>query len=260
MKPLLLLHNSYTPDDRDITNVATRRGWEVQRALPRLTRHYIRDRPNVRYYGNPHDARAISNLLPQKFIPLNHSILASASQFTKRKIYLTTLRLIPQPLTARCFIKPVEGKWFPARVYEKGEKIVTQPAISDQVYISEPVIFIDEVRCFVLNGEILTASYYIFNRQHWDRNLSEKTANFDAGVRDTPIPAMVAATCRKFNIAGGIVIDFGRTKDNDWSIVEFNEAWCSGLYLCDYDKCFTTIINSQYDAYEIFRSSTSLCH
>ncbi len=45
----------------------------------------------------------------------------------------------------------------------------------------------------------------------------------------------------------GLVIDFWQLENGDWALIEFNEAWCSGLYWCDPNKCLDVIINSVID-------------
>ena len=43
----------------------------------------------------------------------------------------------------------------------------------------------------------------------------------------------------------GVVLDFGLMDNGMWSLIEFNEAWASGLYYCDPEKCFDVIVESQ---------------
>jgi hypothetical protein len=43
----------------------------------------------------------------------------------------------------------------------------------------------------------------------------------------------------------GVVMDFGRLASGEWALVEFNEAWASGIYYCDPDRALDVIVASQ---------------
>lgn len=76
-------------------------------------------------------------------------------------------------------------------------------------------------------------------------DLNPRDINFDGRVNDTAIPGYVAEIYTKANPPRAIVADFGRHPDGSWSLIEFNEPWCSGIYYCDADKCFDCIIKTQ---------------
>jgi hypothetical protein len=246
--PLLLLHKRHTPDDAAIWREAIRRGWNTVRTDLLHVEEDIKDRDVVRYYGNTLHAHQISAKLPFWFSVIFPKRLTELGEYTKRKIELISFENLGQPLKQTAFIKPVNDKWFEARVYKEGEVITGAPIGSDQIYVSEIVKFVDEVRCFVLGDKILTASLYRINGQVWDiTGLPPDEINFDDRIDSTPIPEYVKAIRNKCHLPYGIVMDFGRLENGEWSLIEFNEAYASGLYYCAPDKAFDAIINSQID-------------
>ena len=211
-------------------------------------KEHIKGRTVVRYYGNTLHAQQISSFLPFEFTEIHPRFLAELTEYTKRKIELITYANLGQPLKQTAFIKPVSDKWFEARVYKEGENISGTPDDADKIYVSEIVKFVNEVRCFVLGTEILTASLYRINGQVWDStDLPPDKINFDDRINDTPIPQYVKEICTKCRLPKGVVIDFGQLENGEWGLIEFNEAYGSGLYYCDPRPAFDVIINSQQD-------------
>ncbi len=248
MKKLLLLHERHTPDDSDIWRVAIRSGWNTERTNMYKVKDHIEGYDYVRYYGNTLHARFLlsANKLPFTFSPIDYSILPGLGEFTKRHIAYYNFSRLVQPIQTTMFIKPARDKWFEAKVYKPGDVIVGAPEDGDEIYYSEVVKFLDEVRCYVLDGEILTSSYYRMDTQVWDATgLPPDMINFDKKLADSPLPAMVREIYARGGLPRGVVIDFGRTENGEWSLVEFNEAWASGLYYCDPYKCLEVIEASQ---------------
>ncbi len=248
-KPLLVLHERHTAEDADIWRVAVRRGWTSER----VNRFNVRDRlaghPFIRYYGNLLHLDQIGHELPIQFHQLDLAALTTLEWATKRHITLLRFGDLPQPLTAPLFIKPACVKWFEARVYQPGEFPQGTPQIHDWTYTSDPVEYLDEVRCFCLDGVVLTSSLYRINRVVWDLSgVPEDQINFDSRVADTPIPGYVRRIYAEGKVPRAVVADFGRHPDGSWSLIEFNEPWASGLYLCDPEGCFDCIVASQTDS------------
>lgn len=247
MKPLLLLHKRHTPDDSAIWRVAIRLGWNTERTDQLHVKEHIAGRDMIRYYGNVLHAAQIAPELPIQFVKIEDQFLPKLAEYTKRKMELVSYCNLAQPVVQTAFYKPVSEKWFPARVYQVGESIIPDHLFpEDAIYVSEVVNFVDEVRCFVLDGKVLTSSLYRINGQVWDlTGLPPDEINYDNRVNNTPIPQYVAEICNKCNLPRGVVIDFGRLENGDWSLIEFNEAYASGLYYCDPYLAFEAIIHSQ---------------
>lgn len=244
----MLLHNRFTANDNDIWAVAVKRGYNTYRTNPLQVKEHIEGYDFIRYYGNTLHKQQIEHLIPIKFHEVDYSILSKLNHYTKRNIQYIDYKDLAQPIERKCFIKPARDKWFECRVFEKGETIFGSPLPNDKIYVSDVVNFTDEVRCFVLNGEVLTSSLYRINKVAYDiADLDFEKINFDLKINDTPIPRYVKEICGKFNINYGIVMDFGLLDNGEWAFIEFNEAWASGLYCCDYEKCFDVIVSSQYE-------------
>lgn len=247
MKKLLLLHKRHTADDSDIWRVAIRDGWKTERTDAHTVEEDCKGYDLVRYYGNTFHASLLrGKQLPFRFLDIPPEYLANLERFTHRKIDLLPFHELKVASHDR-FIKPVNDKWFEAKVYKAGELPTGASSGHDPIYISEIAEFVDEVRCFVLDGVILTSSLYRINKQVWDlTGLPHDLINYDSRLKDTPIPDYVSSislVCS--DLPHGIVIDFGRRSDGTWSLIEFNEAYASGLYYCDSTKAFEVILASQ---------------
>jgi len=251
MKRLLLLDKQFNANTNDMWRTAMRRKWDVERTDPILIKEHIENRDYIRYYGNYIHAAEIEKDLPLTFTPIPPEYLANLRAYTNRKIVLRKYSELAQPIERNIFIKPVGLKWFEAKVYKKGETLdngVSKP--DDLIYTSEIIRYRNEVRCFVLNGEVLTSSEYIIEGKAYDTydDLEPDDINFDDRLFLTPISDYVKniyALCPK--LPDGIVIDFGLTYDGEWQLLEFNEAWCSALYHCNNEGCLDVIINSVSD-------------
>lgn len=246
MKKLLLLHERFRADDVDLWRIAIRRGWNTERTNRFKIQDHLKGADFVRYYGNTLHVEMIREFLPIDLSPIDYKKLAECLEFTKRKIDFIRFETLAQPLVQNAFIKPAREKWFEAKVWRVGETILGTPLADDEIYVSEITPFTHEVRCFVLDGEVQTSSYYIIDGKVWDTtDLKPDEINFDQQIQDTPIPGMCRAIYAKGGLPRGVVMDFGYTSNREWALIEFNEAWASGLYYCDYEKCFDVIIESQ---------------
>jgi hypothetical protein len=239
MDPLLLIHNRFDYSTSDIWRAAIKRGWKTERIHDFNVKERIGDEKYVRYYGDTLQAANIKNDLPFEFIDIDPKILIN-NKFTNRTVNLLKYSELKQPIENDIFIKPVSEKWFEARVYKAGETIVGASNGDDLIYTSEIIDIVDEVRCFCLHGIVYTSSYY---RQSKEVEIE----NFDDKISDTPLCNYVKQISEEYKIHGGIVLDFGLTKKNEWIFIEPNQAWASGIYWCDADECLSVIIKSQID-------------
>ena len=250
MKKLILLDNQYNANTNDIWKSAIKNGWNTQRTTSAFVKKDMEGYGFIRYYGNFLHADRIKDELPFIFDPIPPEILANSYQFTKRDIKLLKFKDLKQPFDEDIFVKPCGIKWFEARIYKKGESINAETIKPDDlIYTSEIVEFRNEVRCFVLNGEVLTSSLYRINGEVYDTlDLEPEDINFDNRIDETPIRQYVKEIVEKNPLLPiGLVIDFWQLENGDWALIEFNEAWCSGLYWCDPNKCLDVIINSVID-------------
>lgn len=238
MKPLLLLHIRADVNTNDIWRAAIQSGWTTER-IDMAGRVSIPDgTPKVRYYGNTLHAEMIANKLPLTFLPLDLKILAG-TPLARREVKLMSANELGELTTAR-FIKPAQNKWFPYKVYQPGErpgrKLGSSVLESDLIYVQEPVDMINEVRCFCLDGKILTASYYRISHDYCP-----------VGIDEVDRPAILDEMAAELapHYPRGVVLDFAYTDKHEWLFLEPNEAWASGLYGCDPVKCLDVIDASQ---------------
>lgn len=241
MKKRLLLHYRADCNTNDIWRAAIQSGWSTDRIHDVVSEATLTGADHIRYYGNTLHASRIAYQLPIRFVPLDLTVLTNTS-LTKRKVDLFRFSELPRHRGISLFIKPAEQKWFPARVYSPNEPITggeegnTGSLPDDCIYIQEPVVFINEMRCFCLDGKILTASYYRVGKEYCP-------VGIDDVDRPEEIDEMVAQLAPHY--PRGVVLDFGYTDKGEWAFLEPNEAWASGIYGCDPTKCLEVIEASQ---------------
>lgn len=242
-KPLLLLHIRADVNTNDIWKAAISTGWATERVdmAGRVT--IPPGTPKVRYYGNTLHAEMLGARLPVTFLPLDLTVLAQ-TKLTKREVRLMRAEELDSALsefawTAR-FIKPAQNKWFPAKVYAAGESPKRSQGgaglPSDFIYVQEPVDMINEVRCFCLDGRIHTASYYRLGHEYCPLGIDDVD-------RPEVLDQMVAELAPLY--PRGVVLDFAYTDKHEWAFLEPNEAWSSGLYGCNPERCLEVIEASQ---------------
>lgn len=239
MKNHLLLHMRADCNTNDIWRAAIRAGWSTERVDLSGRINIPSDTTKVRYYGNTLHASMIEDKVPLRFLPLDLTILAKTS-LTKRQIRLMRADEL-EDITEPTFIKPAQNKWFPAKVYEPGEFPKRSQGgaglSSDMIYVQDPVDMINEVRCFCLDGKILTASYYRIGHEYCPLSIDDVD-------RPKILDEMVTELAPYY--PRGVVLDFAYAR-KQWVFLEPNEAFASGLYGCDPEKCLEVIEASQED-------------
>lgn len=239
----LVLHRYLSSSDFDIMQVARNLGWRTVQ-LDRANEHGWDALPTsdvLRYYGNTSHRSFSRRSLPIRFNEIDPSILSSIPWATHREITLMGLLDLRQPLLEPLFVKPVQGKWFKSKVYCEGEPVEASPVqmstddLRDRlIYTCAPVRFGEEVRCWCLDGEVLTSRL---------RRLGEKK-----GER-APVADLVREVYERCpTLPRAVVMDVSLLPDNQtWAIVEFNRPWAASLSGCDPEKCFQCLVASQQD-------------
>ncbi len=238
MKPLLLLHIRADVNTNDVWRAAIQNGWTTERVDMTGRISIPEGTPKVRYYGNTLHGEMIQDKLPLRFLDLDLTVLTK-TPLTKRRVELVRLDAVTQ-IDKPTFIKPAQEKWFPARIYLPGELPMPDGGslASDMIYVQEPVDMINEIRCFCLDGKILTASYYRISQEYCPIGLD----NID---RPKVLDDMVAELAPLY--PRGVVLDFAYTENKEWVFLEPNEAWASGIYGCCPTRCLEVIDASQVD-------------
>lgn len=241
---LLVLPFKNTKEDQGLWREALKRGWKTFR----ISENNADEMPQgdtVRYYGNILNKIQIEKHLPINFLPISHSLLSDLDiSWTNRRIKMVEFSQLEWPLKEDTFIKCVDVKWLEARVYKKEESRPEQfqsMLPTDKIYVQEVKQFINEVRCFVLDRRVTTASYYRKNREFFPENipLDELHLGLRAMSYGLTTPHIHDQLPR------GVVLDFGQDDRGVWSLIEANEAWASGLYDCDPSEVFDTVVASQ---------------
>ena len=156
---------------------------------------------------------ALAKLNIPRPIPLDYppELEAYLGRQIKRGV-LGEIRRITQPT----FIKPVEQKVFTGFLWDAGpasrHAIVT---CSDdvEIWISEPIEFISEYRCFILDGVLLDARRY---KGDWSK---------------APDRAIVESAVKDYRSAPrAYALDFGVTSTGETRLVEANDAYALGHY------------------------------
>jgi len=229
--PALLLSRRYSDDSNAIWRAAVAAGWEVERLMTYAVPPGLRE-PVL--YGETLLADAVAPALGLMLLePTEDWPALLPERYRKRAIRLATLAEA-RALTERAFVKPVDEKIFPARVYASGSEV--EPAGdfpgTAAVLISEPVVFEVKVRAFVVERTIAALSAYVRGGE---------VARDAAG--EWPLSEVERQEARAFletllgdaavDLPAAVVIDVGRTSDRGWAVVEANACWAAGICGCD---------------------------
>jgi hypothetical protein len=231
--PTLLLTPRYTPDSRALMHAAVAAGWDCVRLHDwRIPAEILGD--DIVFYGEALLAAVIAESLPLDLLEPPPDWLAGLPHaFIQRQVRHMTLgeaRQFPGP----AFVKPAQDKCFPADIYTSAADLPSPGTVpeSTPVLVAEPVTWELEIRCFVLDRQVVSLSPYLR-----DGRLAEAEDGSWPATDDEIAAALdVAAT-----VLGGpgvqlppaVALDIGTIAGRGWAVVEANAAWGSGLYGCD---------------------------
>jgi hypothetical protein len=245
MSPTLLLSPRFSEDSNALWRAAVAASWEVIRLhrfeVPEELREGGGARRTLAYYGETLLADAISEDLGLTLLEPSYDFLPSLPErFRKRTITLMQLGEA-RALSTRSFVKPVDEKTFPAKVYDP--RSVDSARIfsdADLVLVSEPVTFELEVRAFLREGTVATFSAYLRNGEvartaegEWLLTPEEEEA------ARTFLQDLVGAA--DFSLPPAVVVDIGKTAEAGWVVVEANACWASGICGCDPYEVLKTV-------------------
>lgn len=132
-----------------------------------------------------------------------------------RKIERSTLGAIRRSVEP-AFIKPVEEKLFTGFVWRgPGMEAVRIATCADdvEVWVSKPVKFMSEYRCFVMDDEVIGVKHY---KGDWSRALDQRSV--EAAVK------AYRSSPRAY------ALDFGVMSNSRTALVEVNDAYALGHY------------------------------
>jgi hypothetical protein len=219
----LLLSPRFSEDSIALRDAALRKGWDVERVRSWRTEEV----PDVRaIYGETLWAKVIAEQVGRSLIepPLDW-LTTVPHELTGREIrYGTPEQLWPIKFPA--FIKPADDKRFTATVYASMPEIdFDQP-----ILVSEPMHPQWEMRFWILNGKVLTASSYGAEGQ----SRVDRQGPFPSINRIFDFAEQCAASPRT---PPAVVIDVTTTGVRNqvpvFQVIEANPCFGSGLYAAD---------------------------
>lgn len=223
--PRVLLSPRYSADSIAIWQAALAIGWSTSR-VKHAEAHALLgavEADEVVVYGETLLADAVAAALGLALFEAPAAWLPALPEALRlRDIVLCTLGEARR-IGAGKFIKPVDDKFFQARVY--AEVDVEDVGDDLEVFVAEPVRFGVEVRAFVCEGRVAGLSAYIRDgaiaRGDGDWPLTREE---EAAARAC-LERVIAAV----DLPPAIVIDVGEIAGRGWAVVEANPAWASGI-------------------------------
>lgn len=219
----ILTSPRYSQDSHIIAEAARKhQGWATHRAVRYQVPEDLED-PVV--YGEPIFCDIVAQRLGLNLLQTPPFWLA---ELPKKYLLRDVVGMPAKLLTGvrgRRFIKPADDKVFPAAIYEEGSHAPTRHVDPGcPCLVSEVVEFDTEVRCYVLDRNIVTAGTYL-TADHID-DVSAQLAHEGAQkwlrylLEDESIP-----------MPSALVIDVGFIVGRGWAVIEANPAYCSGVYM-----------------------------
>jgi hypothetical protein len=227
----LLLSSWSLPSARALASAARRSRWRVY--SPEKTRTPTIDGRPI-FYGWTGDARLVADRFRLALLEPPLDLLTNVpSDLLRRRVEFGQFGDVSE-LDRPTFLKPADplNKAFDAGVYRSLEQLCTPVPIdpSTPVLIGEPVEWLAEYRCFLLEGRVAAVSPYLsFGRVAW--------RPYRRGEPPVGAPPEVEEICGRLSrtapLPPAVVVDVGLIDDRGWAVVEFNPVWCSALLGAD---------------------------
>ncbi len=172
----------------------------------------------VRVYGNDTFCMVLAQRLGLGLLSPPDDLLLRLDppllQRTVRGVRLDEIHTLEYP----AFVKSAAPKLFRADVYASVDELRAESGGLEPdtlVLVSDVVIYDGEVRCWVLDGKVVTAATY-----EGEADLDQARAFAEAVARHPAIPPVC-------------VLDVGEVFNRGWAVIEANAAWGAGLNGCD---------------------------
>lgn len=239
MKNLIALSPMYTEDSNNLKKASLNSPYELTRfnAKWNVPEEFRAD--VIAVYGEDIYAEIVAEQCSLTLTKPDDNWLSKVSEeFTQRKISYGKLKDFVHE--ENIFIKCSDFKSFKAGVFDKVTNIKGFDTLDleSRVFTSEVIEWELEVRCFVLNNQIITHSSYwrndIFDTDPLSENEQKELFDFFKNFIQQYGETLPKA----------IVLDFGIIKGIGWALIEANPAWCSGLYACDAEKALEVVVKS----------------
>jgi hypothetical protein len=246
--PTLLVSTLSLPAAPALADAARRLGWLVfaldETPSPQLSGRVV-------FYGGADVALSVAARFRLALLEPPLDLLTRLPlEFRLRAVEYGTFRDLSR-LKALAFIKPADplNKAFDAGVCTDVRDIRVPKDMDDTtpLLVAEPVQWLAEYRCFILEGQVAAMSPYLsFGRPVW-RPYDPK----GEGPREC---SHVRTFCERLFSQSRVafppafVMDVGLIEDRGWAVVEFNPAWCSGLLGTDPRRVLSVLHRACQDA------------
>lgn len=231
MTNLLILSPRFTTDSINLRRAAFKSNWQVQRLQNyRISSNYDTS-TKVALYGEALFTTIIAEQIDHTLLEAPANWLARLPQkFLQRELQFTTLaeaRNINTPI----FLKPAEGKSFQAQIYNSNDELPPDESQPEDmpVYVSEPVKWVFEFRCFVLERKMATLTIYSRNGELAENETGEWVSSEEEYEGATNFIESVLHD-NTVDMPPAYVLDVGFISGRGWAVVEANPAWASGVY------------------------------
>jgi len=216
-------------------------GWSVERLPGWRVPDWLKGQEVV-LYGEPLFAAVVADALGIALLELPLAWLSELpAKYRGRAVRFTTLADARRCLEP-AFIKPADDKCFVAKVFQMGAEMPAENLLPEEmpVLIAEPVQWVSEFRCFVLDRKVETVSPYLRYGElaqaadgSWPCSESEAQEAFAFAARVLADPTL--------SFPAALALDVGVIEGRGWAVVEANPAWGSGIYGCDPDAVLRVV-------------------
>jgi hypothetical protein len=226
----LVLSPRITDESAGLGAASRRAGWDVVRLEGWRPPDHLRSR-RATLYGDVLFVEVLAAALGLALIEAPSPWLPALPEvYVRRRVWESALGEA-RGHTASAFVKPADGKSFPAAVYESGNWLGGDDGLplSTPVLTADPVEWEVEFRCFVLDRTVTTWSPYLRGR----RLAAAPDGTWPAGeveVREALAFAAAFLADPVVQVPPAMVLDVGRIRGRGWAVVEANGAWASGIY------------------------------
>lgn len=231
--PILVLPPRYTPDSIALWEAAASAGWCVERLHGWRPPDWLKGQ-EVALYGEPLFAAVVADELGLVLLEPPFNWLADLPEgYRSRTVRFATLAQA-RDCTQPTFIKPADDKCFAAKVYPSGSGLPADGLLPDAtpVLMAEPVQWVVEFRCFVLDRKVEALSPY----QRYGELAQTSDGRWPASETERQEAlnfAVAVLSDTKVLFPPAVVLDVGIIEGRGWAVIEANAAWGSGIYGCD---------------------------
>jgi hypothetical protein len=243
--PVLVLPPRYTPDSLALADAAMHARWEVERLHSWRVPDLLRGRNDVVLFGEPLFAAAVAEDLGLALLEPPLSWLAELTEeYRRREVSFTTLAHARKRLCPT-FVKPADDKCFITKVFATGEELPGNEVLpgTTPVLMAEPVMWIVEFRCFILERKVLTVSPYLRNGR-LAQTADGSWPAIDSETDEALAFAEMILADLTVRLPPAVALDVGIIENRGWAVVEANAAWGSGIYGCNPNEVLRVVERS----------------